>query len=68
MMRHGDVNDVDIFAGEQFGVVARAELNGGHLAEPLQQIIAQIAHGAELRAHGKILQRKPPPETRGRRR
>ena len=65
-MRHGDVNDIDLVAGKQFGVVARAELHGGHLAKPLEQVLAQIAHGGELRAHGEILQRKPPPKARSR--
>ena len=63
MMWHGDIDRIHIVPGKQSAMILRAQLYGGHLGKPLQQLLTQIAHRNELGAHGEIFQRKPTPET-----
>ena len=63
MMRHGDIDGVDILAREQFAMVGGSQLHGGHLGKPLEQIIAQVAHGHQFRTHRHVREGKPSSET-----
>ena len=59
MMRHGDVNRVDIGTREQRTVVGIEVTHCRHLAEPIERRGMDVAHRDELGPHRTIQQREP---------
>src|SRR5690606_27327022 len=59
VMRHGDVNDVDVGAGQQRVVVGLEMAHGRNLAEPVEGGGVDVADADEFGADRAIEQREP---------
>ena len=60
MVRHGDVNDIDVGPGQQFAVVRGEATHARDLTKPREHLGLHIAHGDQFRLHRKIHQGEPP--------
>ena len=59
VVRHGDIDDIDIRAGQKLVIVGGEKLHRGNPAEPLALLLRQIADGGEFRLDREIFQNKP---------
>ncbi len=59
MMRHGDVDDVDLLAAQHFVVVAGGDDDARDAAEPLAHRFLHVADGRELQLRGRVEERAP---------
>ena len=59
VVRHGDIDDIDIRAGQKLVIVGGEKLHRRNPAEPLALLLRQIADGGEFRLDREIFQNKP---------
>ena len=55
----GDIDDIDFGGAEEFGVVLGEELDGGDLAEPIEEFVLEIADGGEFSVDGEVMEGEP---------
>jgi hypothetical protein len=56
VVRHGDVNHIDVGAGEKHAVIGVEVFDRWHLAEPVEGGGVDVAHGNELGTHRAVEQ------------
>ena len=59
VVRHGDIDDIDIRASQKLVIVGGEKLHRRNPAEPLALLLRQIADGGEFRLDREIFQNKP---------